>query len=234
MTQMLFDLTAEVPVELQIRAQPKPRSAMSPEERRAHRNELQNAWRLRTGKTKSPGLTRAERASLIAAWPTEDFFPVPRASACFPGRVFTRIDVTGSCWWWTGLLDGDGYGFINRGGMGQGNIQAYRAVWELLIGRIPEGLVFDHLCRNHACVHPGHGELVTDEVNILRGYSITALNAKRDLCDYGHPFDNTTTLKSGRVKRTCKTCTSRRSKARRERLAKQSQDSTSIVEVSAC
>ena len=86
---------------------------------------------------------------------------VPRTSPTFAQRVFHYVDASGDCWEWTGTLDDDGYGVIGRGPRGTGTIAAYRAVWELLVGPIPDGMSYDHLCKNHACVNPGHAEIVT-------------------------------------------------------------------------
>ncbi len=40
--------------------------------------------------------------------------------------------------------------------------------WELLNGKIPDGLVIDHLCENMACVNVQHLEPVTKEENTSR------------------------------------------------------------------
>lgn len=132
--------------------------------------------------------------------------PVPRTSATFAERVFSYIDFSGDCWEWTGTKD-DGYGVIGRGGRGTGTMPAHCAVWSLLVGAIPDGMHYDHLCRNHGCVFPGHGEIVTPEENKRRGYGIAVLYAKRTVCNFGHPLDGRRRdSKSGKIIRYCKTC----------------------------
>ena len=97
--------------------------------------------------------------------------PVPGTSPSFAERVFTYVDASGDCWEWTGAKDQNGYGVIGRGGRGTGNMPAHCAAWSLLVGPIPDGMQYDHLCRRHDCVFPGHGEIVTAEINKARGFS---------------------------------------------------------------
>lgn len=80
-------------------------------------------------------------------------------------------------------------------------------------GPIGAGMVIDHLCRNRACVNPGHLEVVTVRVNTLRGHTIQATNANKTHCKRGHPFDeaNTRWIKHTRksgvfLERRCRTC----------------------------
>lgn len=85
---------------------------------------------------------------------------------------------------------------------GKTHVQAHRWVWELLNGKIPDGLVIDHLCSNRACVAPDHLRLVTQQVNIMAGkHSID----NRSHCNQGHPFEgNIMVRKNG--KRECAEC----------------------------
>jgi hypothetical protein len=141
-------------------------------------------------------------------------FPIPRTSLSFPMRLFSRVLITPGCWWWLGTLDGHGYGVLGRGSRGAGNIGAHRAMWELLIGPVPDGMVFDHLCRNPPCVNPEHGEIVTPGENTRRGYSASVLHSLRDTCGEGHPKDGWTKRRTGSAHRYCKTCARRKSLAR--------------------
>lgn len=65
----------------------------------------------------------------------------------------------------------------------------HRAVYELLRGPIPDGMVIDHLCKVRNCVNPWHMEVVTPAVNALRGDSPRSINARKILASCGHPFD---------------------------------------------
>lgn len=132
--------------------------------------------------------------------------PMPGTRPSFAERVFTYVDAFGDCWEWTGATK-DGYGVVGRGGRAAGNEQTHRAVWQMLVGPIPEGLELDHLCRNHSCCNPDHLEPVTPAVNKARGFGISILYSKRETCAFGHPLDGRTRdSKSGKQIRYCKTC----------------------------
>lgn len=85
------------------------------------------------------------------------------------GPEYLADSVTG-CWVWQHYKDRKGYGVIKRNGR---NRQAHCHFYELLRGKIPEGMQLDHLCRNTSCVNPDHLEIVTNAENTRRG-----LNAK--------------------------------------------------------
>jgi|SRR3990167_9644245 len=48
-------------------------------------------------------------------------------------------------------------------------ILAHRYLYEKRYGKIPEGMVVDHLCRNPMCVNLNHLEMVTIAENTRRG-----------------------------------------------------------------
>ena len=144
---------------------------------------------------------------------------VPNTSDTFAARVFSYVEVTAGCWYWTGTLDRHGYGLIGRGQRGKGLMPAHCAVWRLLVGPIPAGMVFDHLCRNHPCVNPEHGEIVTLEENKRRGFGPAMLHARNPLCRQGHPKDGVLGARGGRQhNRYCKTCARAKAAAYHHRM----------------
>ncbi len=83
---------------------------------------------------------------------------------------------------------------------------AHRFAYELAKGPIPDGLMPDHLCRVHRCVNFAHMELVTNGVNILRGVSFSAVNARKEGCPHGHAYDEANTYVEPSGKRHCRAC----------------------------
>lgn len=120
------------------------------------------------------------------------------------------------CWEWTGGKSPDGYGILRIDGR-----TAYmpRFAYVLLRDPIPEGLEPDHLCRNRGCVNPWHLEPVTHKVNILRGESPQAINARKTHCIRGHEFTDENTGRDPRGGRFCRTCKSAWEKNRRRKAA---------------
>lgn len=84
-------------------------------------------------------------------------------------RMFSKFLVGDDCWEWTGSKNASGYGNfrVPRGVV----TTAHRAVYEWLVGPIPEGLQLDHLCFNRICVNPGHMEPVTLRENVRRQWA---------------------------------------------------------------
>ena len=132
-------------------------------------------------------------------------------------RIIQRFVVkTDTCWHWTGKTDYD-YGRVSMGGT---DYRAHRLIYEALTGPIADGLVLDHLCRNHGCVNPAHLEPVTQQENVRRGDGAPAKNALKTHCVYGHELsgDNLyqyTGTGTSNIWRGCKIC--RRAAVRRNR-----------------
>jgi hypothetical protein len=128
----------------------------------------------------------------------------PSPSERFERYVYPE-PMTG-CWLWIGGRDRDGYGKFS---VKRRSVRAHRFSYEQFIGPIPEGLLPDHLCRTRSCVRPDHLELVTEQVNILRGIGWAAQNARKAYCPEGHPYDvaNTITfrMRDGFARR-CRIC----------------------------
>lgn len=119
-------------------------------------------------------------------------------------RFWSHVDKGRGCWTWTGARSTGGYGRVHWNGRG---LQAHRVAYELLVGPIPDGLQLDHLCRNRACVRPGHLEPVTLPENLARGVGPSAINSLATTCPQGHPYDgeNTYAWRSSRMCRACRT-----------------------------
>lgn len=117
-----------------------------------------------------------------------------------------RVQPNG-CWLWNGYLNNKGYGKIS---VNCKPAYAHRFAYERFWGLIPEDKELDHLCRNHACVNPFHLEVVTTQVNCLRGNSPASIAHRkareRPHCIHGHPWtsENTYCRKSGQ--KSCRTC----------------------------
>lgn len=126
------------------------------------------------------------------------------------------------CWMWQRHVRPTGYGQWTRQRITR---QAHRAVYEEMVGPIPDGLTLDHLCRVRACVNPAHLEPVTVQENTLRGDGFAARNAAKTHCVRGHAFtpENTYLRPTGRACRECVRNASRAYK-RRQRLARRAAD----------
>jgi hypothetical protein len=98
-------------------------------------------------------------------------------------RFWDKVDMTYSCWYWRANKRG-GYGQFWYEGRFVG---AHRYAYELLVGKIPEGLHIDHLCKNKSCVNPAHLDPTTNRDNLLRaGTNPAAVNAIKTHCIKGH------------------------------------------------
>ncbi len=82
-------------------------------------------------------------------------------------KIRYLIDNKTGCWNWQ-LYKSFDYGVIH---IKKKPMQAHRYYYEKYKGKIPKGLVIDHLCRNKGCVNPEHLEVVTIGENTRRGKS---------------------------------------------------------------
>lgn len=119
------------------------------------------------------------------------------------GPVPEQRPELGKCWMWTAATNKKGYGEFWLGGQMR---RAHRISFEFENGPIPDGLEPDHLCRVHPCVRPSHLEVVTSQINCLRGIGPTALNAKKTHCLRGHPLSGDNLLADKQSRRICREC----------------------------
>jgi len=70
-------------------------------------------------------------------------------------RFWSRVDMSGECWIWTGAsrCSGGRYGAFGYQGV---NVAAHRFMWELYNGPIAPGMVICHTCDVTKCVNPSH------------------------------------------------------------------------------
>lgn len=109
-------------------------------------------------------------------------------------HFFESVLIGDGCWGWTAGHNPDGYAMWQPSGdiadqFGSKMRQmAYRVMWELLRGPIPEGLEIDHMCRMKGCINPDHCDPVTHKVNLRR---IGEQLRPRIYCKAGHRLAET-------------------------------------------
>lgn len=114
------------------------------------------------------------------------------------------------CWPWTLSVGSHGYGNAYDGVTVR---VPHRCAWELVYGRILNGLTVDHLCRNRRCCNPAHLRLLTNEANAKDNG-----NARKTHCPRGHEYDDENTYVSPvSGHRACRTCSNASNKRRRAR-----------------
>ena len=115
-------------------------------------------------------------------------------------QKFIELDIISGCWLWKGALNEDGYGIFNRTTHPR-KTSSHRFAYEFWNGKIPDGLVLDHLCRNIKCANPSHLEPVTILENIRRGTTAT-----KQYCKHGHKYTEETLYIDPRGFRECRIC----------------------------
>ena len=97
---------------------------------------------------------------------------MPNQYQAIPDDKKYKLDKKTGCWnFIQALHPKTGYGrFWNK--------LAHRYFYEKYKGKIPKGLVIDHLCKNRKCVNPNHLEPVSQALNVRRG-NLPKLNLQK-------------------------------------------------------
>lgn len=96
-------------------------------------------------------------------------------------RFLSKVEKTDSCWNWKAYIAPGGYGKfgVTIAPNTKKIMYAHRFSYELFNGKIEDGKVIDHLCRNRQCVNPEHLEQVDTYTNNIRG--LNSMNKKSGL-----------------------------------------------------
>jgi len=112
----------------------------------------------------------------------------------------------GRCWLWTGTVNDRGYGVLVLWVNGKNKlVKAHRAMFEAVIGPMPDGMEPDHLCRVRRCVNPEHLEPVTHGENLARGDTTNWLR-RRQICANGHDVSGPNGRLTPTGRRRCRQC----------------------------
>lgn len=115
-------------------------------------------------------------------------------------RALLDVNNVTGCHTWVGHRDKKGYGkFMLRGKCKR----AHRVAYEHYCGRIPDGLMLDHLCRNPSCCNPDHLEAVTNGENVRRG---AHQGRAKTHCPAGHPYAGENLRIGVKGERRCRAC----------------------------
>ena len=134
-------------------------------------------------------------------------------------NFFKNVEITSTCWNWLGSKTKKGYGLFS---MATGKYQhhtflAHRLSLEFNGEKLSENLTVDHLCKNTSCVNPQHLEQVSLKENLLRGNSLSAINARKEFCKRGHSLIGCRIkIANGGIQRICRVCSSDADRKRRK------------------
>lgn len=120
-------------------------------------------------------------------------------------RRLSRPTVSG-CLEWLGPVEPNGYAklMIRVNGKSR-SAYAHRVSFVTFKGAIPNGLHVHHSCGNRKCIAPDHLHAVTRRENNLSSNTVAAINAAKDRCPKGHPYDESNTRYYRRM-RFCRRC----------------------------
>lgn len=133
---------------------------------------------------------------------------MPAAKTHHQALTDHTMTLDNGCVVWTGHIDRNGYGKVNR--RSARIYTAHTLAYVIAFGPVPDGCEIDHLCKNRACCNPAHLEAVPHAVNIGRGdYKSNHRNGRKTHCKRGHEFTSENTriyvLRGVRIRK-CRAC----------------------------
>jgi len=124
-------------------------------------------------------------------------------------RFWEKVEKTDGCWFWTGGVNGSGYGSILHYGKA---IKVHRFSYELSYGLIAETLEAHHKCGNKICVNPEHIQLIN---KVFHAQHHRQFRKKPIKCIHGHRYTLQNTYIDKRGYMTCKACKKKRNRRKR-------------------
>lgn len=115
----------------------------------------------------------------------------------FEDILKNRVLTKNGCLEWKGGKSKYSYGHVH---FEKKRWRVHRLVWFKKYGVMPN--IIDHLCRNRICANVDHLDNVDLHINNLRGFSPSALNARKTKCYQGHQLPD----RPYKGKRYCKIC----------------------------
>lgn len=100
---------------------------------------------------------------------------------------------------------------------------AYKLIYLMMVGPVPEGMDIDHTCDNGrgGCVNWNHLKVVTHRENMIRpAHTIPGNHVRKTHCPKGHPYTaENTRLETyrGTLERHCRICKAEHHRAHKER-----------------
>jgi len=126
------------------------------------------------------------------------------------------------CWEWQGYIMPKGYA---QACFHSVHALAHVAMYEELVGPVPEGLILDHTCHDwrvceggkacphRRCANPDHLEPVTYLENNRRSNSNSAKQGRQTHCKHDHPLSGENLRIGPDGKRICRQCASNRKRS---------------------
>jgi hypothetical protein len=119
------------------------------------------------------------------------------------------IDIKTMCWNFAHINKYNKYGLFTYGA--DKFFRAHRVSYKIFSGKLIQGMVIDHICKNRRCVNPDHLRQISNKENVLtNSESGPAKNKAKTHCKHGHELSGNNLI-IYRGLRNCRTCKNIRS-----------------------